>query len=420
MRWDNQRLFWLLVIVAVVVRLLVAVLPGNRLEPPWSGGGDSQHYATLAQNLLEGRGFTYNGQPTAFRPPLYPFLLAAMMALFGDHYPFATRLLQFLLSLAIALLAALTAREIFGQRAFRPALLLCLYCPTLVYAVGQIGTETLAAFFIAFSLYGFICLLKSQSSRHVFGWASLSGFAVGLAALTRFSAPAILPTGIYAAFVSRHREAIFALVTAFSVTLSPWLIRNKIAFGTWTYSTFGSFNMVRGILDPQGRSRGDTEVKAVLGWTHQEYERNDRDRSFPSELEMDRQCRQVYWRLMREHGWSLISLHLKKLTWFWLSTDQLLDPGGRGVNGLLRRLMAAIWWFWLVLAWIGLIYLWRDPVRRPFAYFVLCWIVLGTIAHLPFCTNTRLRASIMDTIVSALAGGGWVAWHQGGKGNGEV
>jgi len=54
MRWDNQRLFWLLAIVAVVVRLLVAVLPGNRLEPPWSGGSDSQHYATLAQNLLEG------------------------------------------------------------------------------------------------------------------------------------------------------------------------------------------------------------------------------------------------------------------------------------------------------------------------------------------------------------------------------
>lgn len=91
----------------------------------------------------------------------------------------------------------------------------------------------------------------------------------------------------------------------------------------------------------------------ALGWTHQEYEQNKHERPFPSELVMDAQCRQVYAQLVREYGWRLVPLHLAKLSWFWLSTDQLFDPGGRGFNGFIRRLMAVAWLLWLAMAGYG-------------------------------------------------------------------
>jgi len=366
---NKQKLFWTLVGVALVVRLLVAILPGRQLEPPWSGGSDSRHYATLAQNLLEGKGFTYAGHPTAFRPPVYPLFLALMMMLFGIHWALATRLLQFFISLFTTLIVARTAQEMFGEKAFKPSLLFCLYCPTLIYAIGQIGTETLSEALIACGFYGFMRILVATHNAQASRWACIAGCTIGVAALTRFSAPAVLLSGLYAAFARRHWSSAAMLIATFCLTLSPWLLRNRLTFGVWTYSTFSSsFNLVRGILDPQGRSRGDREIKVILGWTHQEYEQNKHERPFPSELIMDAQCRRVYAQLVKEWGWRLIPLHLAKLSWFWLSTDQLFDPGGKGFNGLVRRLMAVAWWLWLFMAFYGF-----GAVALSVHWLILCY-----------------------------------------------
>jgi hypothetical protein len=407
---SKQSLFWILVTVALVVRLLVAILPGRQLEPPWSGGSDSQHYATLAENLLKGKGFTYAGHPTAFRPPVYPLFLALMMMLFGTYWALATRLLQFFISLFTALIVARTAWEIFGEKAFKPSFLFCLYCPTLVYAIGQIGTETLSQALIAAGFYSFVRILMATHNTEALQWASIAGCTVGVAALTRFSAPAVLLSGLYATFVRRHWGSAAVLVITFCLTLSPWLLRNRLTFGVWTYSTFSSFNLVKGILDPSGRSRGDREVKMALGWTHQEYEQNKHERPFPSELVMDAQCRQVYAQLVREYSWRLVPLHLAKLSWFWLSTDQLFDPGGRGLNGFIRRLMAVAWLLWLVMAGYGWLWLWHCHSKRQLAHLILWWVLAGTLAHLPFCMNSRLRSSIMDPIIAILSGIGWAVW----------
>src|SRR5712692_4946354 len=87
----RQKLFLLLAVAGVLLRVASTLIAGNRLTTPWRVGGDSEFYVRLASTVANGMGFTYAGQPTAFRPPLYPLFLAGMMKLFGDPYRLATR-----------------------------------------------------------------------------------------------------------------------------------------------------------------------------------------------------------------------------------------------------------------------------------------------------------------------------------------
>jgi hypothetical protein len=77
----RNRLYLLFVIIGVVIRLAF-VLAANSQQPTFlSGGSDAPVYVLLAQNILAGRGFTYTGQPSAFRPPGYPLLPAGSQVL---------------------------------------------------------------------------------------------------------------------------------------------------------------------------------------------------------------------------------------------------------------------------------------------------------------------------------------------------
>jgi len=69
---------WGRALTAVVLAALVArgaVLAGP-LRTPGRGLDDPDNYLPLARALAGGKGFTLDGRPTAYRPPLYPSALA--------------------------------------------------------------------------------------------------------------------------------------------------------------------------------------------------------------------------------------------------------------------------------------------------------------------------------------------------------
>jgi len=72
---------------------------------------DPDIYVALARGLWEGRGYAVPGteQPTAFRPPLYPLLLAPVS---GPDQQWGRALLQLLLSLATLPLVWLTGKRL--------------------------------------------------------------------------------------------------------------------------------------------------------------------------------------------------------------------------------------------------------------------------------------------------------------------
>jgi 4-amino-4-deoxy-L-arabinose transferase-like glycosyltransferase len=185
--------------VGIALRLLVVILGGNGMRTPWGGGGDTSTYLLLAHNLLNGKGYTYAGVPTALRPPGYPILLAAAVKVFGSHALGAMRWLQFFVGLAVVFLCAGLGGRIFGKQGRDAALVAALFSPTLVEMNGEILTESIATLFIALSLY---FLVRYIQEKH---WTMIAGMgiAIGLGVLIRFN---VLLVAIFAFALVVWRE----------------------------------------------------------------------------------------------------------------------------------------------------------------------------------------------------------------------
>src|ERR1043166_455807 len=99
----SLKLVYIAAIVGLIAHIVISVLSGNHLLNAWSGGGDIHQYADLAANIVAGDGFTFAHQPTAFRPPLYPLLLALLMRIASYHWLIILHALQLLASLVTAI-----------------------------------------------------------------------------------------------------------------------------------------------------------------------------------------------------------------------------------------------------------------------------------------------------------------------------
>ncbi len=94
---------------AVVLVVLAIYLTG--LSPHWYLGKDTGLYMNLARNMVRGEGYTIAGRPHVGVPPGLPWLLAAVIAVFGESF-LAINALMCLMGLAAALLTYLLLREL--------------------------------------------------------------------------------------------------------------------------------------------------------------------------------------------------------------------------------------------------------------------------------------------------------------------
>lgn len=401
-----------IVVGGVLLRVLVTVLPGNAARTPWGGGGDTPAYLLLAQNLLAGKGYAYAGMPTALRAPGYPLLLAASFKLFNGHALAAMRWLQFFEGLAVAFLCAAAAAKLFGEHTRKLALATALFFPTMVEMNGEILSEATATFFAALFLY----LLVHYSEEPTWYSAVGMGVAIGLGTLVRFNMAAL---GIIAlAIVLVQQRPIIrwrnAAIVTFSAVLvvSPWLIRNQIVFHDQVlFSTHDGLDVLEGVLTPQGRALpGDSaKLRAAVGWVPPvDLETNAPSRlALGPEPELDNQCWRAAIAIAMYKGWALIPLELRKLSDFWLSTDQLLWTASFATwDRIMRAGGVLFYWGLLALAIAGWFRLRSQHVRA--AWIFLLYAVLVTAMHLPFVMSTRLRMPLIDPMLAMLAGG-WLA-----------
>ena len=143
--WFRRGLF-ALVVVGLVARGAVIVPTLGRLEDP-------DNYLPLARALAEGRGFVINGRPTAYRPPLYPIVLAPLTLAPGEHLGRGVAGLHLLLGGATVALTAWTARRWGLSRGRALAAAAIVACdPVLVVQARAVMTETFSAFLLAATL----------------------------------------------------------------------------------------------------------------------------------------------------------------------------------------------------------------------------------------------------------------------------
>ena len=254
--------------VVAVLLLALLVRGGALLATPDALRSDTDGYRRLAENLVahgtfgtqpssplppgEGQG---EGLPTAYRPPLYPLLLAGCVAL-GDYGRVAIGVLHVALGVATVWLVLVLGRQWgLGRRAAALAALLVACDPILLMWSTQIMTETLAVFLATagsvmlawpghrLTVQDDVPLLGTSSAaqptydKHCLFQAvahALAGATLALGALCR---PTLLlwtiAAGVVLCVPARTLRLRLSLAFALGVllVLSPWAIRNQFQFG---------------------------------------------------------------------------------------------------------------------------------------------------------------------------------------------
>lgn len=241
---------------------------------------DTDNYGQLAQALRADGLFGFDGRPTAFRPPLYPGLLAPLTA-----WPGQERLLigglHALLGAGTTWLAWRLARRWQLGRAGWCAALWVACDPLLVYQSTQLMTETLATFL---ALAG-LAAVDWASERRTARSALLAGCLVGLTGLCR---PTFYPWAATLALLWLvQREQRWRRCGAFALgaglVVAPWAIRNAVVFGRPILTTtHGGYTLLlahnpdyyaylqRGLFqaEPWTSTALDAELRVSLGPVH--------------------------------------------------------------------------------------------------------------------------------------------------------
>jgi 4-amino-4-deoxy-L-arabinose transferase-like glycosyltransferase len=222
-RLIGSGLLWIFT-AALALRLVVALA--------WAPSpvADAADYDRLARGLVEGRGYVSpSGQPTAWRPPLYPGFVAAVYAVAGEH-PEAVRVAQAVVGAASAALVYVLA---FGLLGSGPAWLaggLAAVDLASVFSVSRLLSEALFTFLLVLSV-ALVVRALGTSGRRSRAWALGGGLALGLGALTR-GALVLYPVALVPVWLLARRgsgRALLAVVFGFVLAISPWTIRNERA-----------------------------------------------------------------------------------------------------------------------------------------------------------------------------------------------
>ncbi len=230
---------WLLagiLVLALAVRLAYVSRMGPQLQWP-----DARHYDRIAQNLVEGRGFTIEPLNTklSIRPPLFPVILSAVYAAGGGVG--AARALQAFMGAALVLLVYMAGRWMFSRQTALLAAAGAAVYPLFIYFTGALLTETLFLVMMVACVYSIIRLALRPAAHESRARMALSGLVPGilwgLASLTRPVAIVgiLFAWGWAAAFAGAGRRRLLhafpMMFVAGAAVVAPWTVRNYAVHG---------------------------------------------------------------------------------------------------------------------------------------------------------------------------------------------
>jgi len=220
-------------IVALVLRLTILnVMPAVEKKPR----SDAARYDQLAMGIIEGKGFQKDGEPIAWRGPIYPYFLAGMYKVFGHNYE-AVYKMQAVFGALLCVVMFFIGLLVFNATVgFIAGLFTGIYGPFIYYldygGPGFLMSEGMFTFFIAILVYFLVQYVRTNANKY----KVLSGVMLAIAALTRPAMIAFIPfLGLWLLYVHwkswrnlvRDGVIIFGF---FFLTISPWTIRNYMVF----------------------------------------------------------------------------------------------------------------------------------------------------------------------------------------------
>ena len=239
----TRRAVWALLALALCVRLAFVAA-----TPSYTPVHDDHDYDRLACAIVGGGGYRDAGpptppgtcvtpdtisRPTAYRPPAYPFALAAVYAVAAplhlDRWT-AARVAQAFVGTLVAGLIGLVAGLIWGRAVGLAALALAAVHLPFAMVGASLVSETL---FGAFEVGAIACALQAGRSARPWRWVRghRRAHRPGLADPLQRRAPAAAAghRGVDGPAAARPRAAalaVAALLAAAALTISPWTVRN--------------------------------------------------------------------------------------------------------------------------------------------------------------------------------------------------
>jgi 4-amino-4-deoxy-L-arabinose transferase-like glycosyltransferase len=283
----------------------------------------------VARSIAMGQGFSnpYGGNtgPTAWEPPLYPYLMAGVFKLFGIYtYASAWALLTInsLFASLTTIPIFLIAQRSFGNRVARWSVWGWALNPYIWYwSIHWIWDTTFTPLILSLI---FLVALELQERRAFRGWL-IFGCLWGVAALANPSMLAFLPfCGLW---IWRRRfknglpsfSGVVLSSAIFFLVLSPWLVRN--------FEVFGRFVFLRDDFGLQFRLGNSNSAEGMLmaylqpNLNKLEFEKFQR----MGELAYAKDCQRLAFQWIRENPGRFAVVSLKRFFYYWNGVPKPTD-----------------------------------------------------------------------------------------------
>lgn len=385
--------------------------------PAFAGtqGGDPSKYAAIIAGILDGKGFAFEGRPSARAGPMLPYVLAGVFAVLGTNF-WSLLLANGIFGAAAAWAVWRIAVGLYGD--VRIAALAGLFValnPGLVFASTMITTQGLCVALLAWGVVHALAFVRSDGAARM----AVAGILLGLATLTR--AEVLLSSLLIALAVwwhgrragsSRVGRGALAFVVALVLTLTPWTVRNYLVFGVLLPLTSSSGVVFLhgngpqyagvGIWDPEVWRVPPADALIALGRTDLA---PPGSAAPPVEDEVTQRGRA--WRIalahLAEHPIDYPKRCLGRLITVWLPWTPVMSPLHRAAKVAL----------WVALVPAGFWALWRA-CRTAAAWPLAAPIVGITLALTAFLLDPALAyRAPAEVCLAVFAAAGWASvWRR--------
>ena len=406
--WSAQRgrfLFspWWIAAIALLVRLAWIIMGHTyRFKATDNFFGFGWEMGRIGASIASGHGFSNPfgppTGPTAWEPPIYPYLTAAVFHIFGTYSKASAFVLLSLNSACSALTCIpifFIAKRIFSERvALISAWAWALLPNVIFWCTRWIWETSLSALLLALAIW---LALVLEERDGLIKWIGF-GLLWGAIALNGTSLLAFLPAaGLWVWYrrAKAGRKSLGGVVLAslvFFACITPWLVRN--------YETFGRFIFIRDNFGAElrlGNGNGaDGTLMLYLDPPHDPYAMRQFQQM--GELQYIAMRKQQAVAYIKADYSRFLVLSVKRFIYFWAGTPRETDLWWLsqfknslflassvlsfwGLGRALRLRRPGTWlFFWLILLYPAVYYFvypgarYRHPIEPEMT--ILCVFVL--------------------------------------------
>jgi hypothetical protein len=388
---------WLIASAAIVPRLVVLFHERSDILTSFTDKSDDfaltfVHHGTFG---------LVPGDPSAYTQPLYGFFLVPIYWIFGREW-WSVGFAQILVATGTAFLVYAIGVRVISRLAGTFAAVVATLNPYLVWHDVHLNREILDQLVVA----ALVLSALVAADRRSLPWAVAAGIYGGLAILGNVRL-ALLPVVVALYLLARTgwSWAPLAVLAAAALTVTPWVVRNRVEVGCFalttdgralwkannlqTYDLLSRGKWIDDVQDPPGHPFPNPEEARVI------YQRGG------GKSNIDECANQSYyqhkaWRFVREHPGAKAKLAglAMRMEWDPRTTASATDSGRGAVRTWAQPVYTSLLY---ALGLLGLLY-----APRRFTALALAVLAYQTLAAVVFVGATRYRIPT-DFLIALLA-----------------